>query len=162
MNKIVSAKDQHQQQGFVLIVSLLVLLVITMIGVTALSTATLEGRMAYNQQHAMYAFQAAESAIEDTVRASNPQAPGYDIATDPIITSSFYPSMQSYSAPLTNAEITATVTVSQVNNGAICPGFSLELYSCPTFEMDTRVTIDKSNATANHIQGVLRLMPRSL
>ena len=144
-----------------LIVSLLLLLVITMLGITALSTATLEGRMAYNQLHAMFAFQAAESAIEDTFRASDPTDDGYVLADDPIVQLSFDPSMDPYSAPLSNVEISATIAVTQVNEGVLCPGFSVQLYSCPTFEIDTKISLTKSHATANHIQGVLRVMPKS-
>ncbi len=53
------------QMGSVLIVSLLILLVMTLIGVTALQTTTLEEKMAGNLRDHDVAFQAAEAALRD-------------------------------------------------------------------------------------------------
>jgi len=156
----------QSQQGFVMVVSIMILVVITMIGVTAISTSTLEGRMAYNLQHAMYAFQAAESAIEETIRAGNPFDPDYTIPADPTLDayntgldSVFNPAMASYQQPITNSVITAPSTVSQMGPGGACPGYSASEYLCIPFQINTIVTIDTSNASVNHIQGIERLMP---
>lgn len=51
------------ERGSVLIVSLMILLVLTLIGVTALGTSTLEEKMAGNSQDQSLAFQAAEAAM---------------------------------------------------------------------------------------------------
>jgi hypothetical protein len=166
MDRALNSKSMRSQQGFVLIVSLLILMVITMIGVTAVSTSTLEGRMAHNLLHSMYAFQAAESAIEDTIRAGNPFDPDYVIAVDPTLiafntaaATVYNPPMAVYQAPITNAIITAPSTVSQSGPGNVCPGYSAGEYMCIPFLINTIATIDTSNASANHIQGVTRLMP---
>ncbi|HKJ07798.1 MAG TPA: PilX N-terminal domain-containing pilus assembly protein [Gammaproteobacteria bacterium] len=53
------------QRGSVLVVSLLILLVMTLIGVTAMNTSTLEQKMAYNFRDHQTAFQAAEAALRD-------------------------------------------------------------------------------------------------
>jgi len=55
----------HQQAGSVLIISLMLLLMLTIIGVTAMNNVTLEERMAGNLLDANLAFQAAESALRD-------------------------------------------------------------------------------------------------
>lgn len=55
----------HKQQGVVLVVGLLMLLVITMVGVTAMSGTTSNERMTANHQFQTLSFQAAESAIHD-------------------------------------------------------------------------------------------------
>lgn len=52
-----------QQRGAALIVSLIVLLVLTLIGVAGMNTSVLQERMAVNSQNANRAFQAAESTI---------------------------------------------------------------------------------------------------
>lgn len=54
-----------RQGGAVLIVSLLVLLVMTIIGVTAMQTTTFEEMMAGNMRDRNLAFQAAETAMRD-------------------------------------------------------------------------------------------------
>lgn len=53
------------QRGAILIVSLLMLLVMTVIGVTAVSTTTLQEKMAGNNRQRQLAFQAASSALRD-------------------------------------------------------------------------------------------------
>lgn len=52
-----------QQKGAVLIVSLIVLLVLTLISVTAMQTTSLEEKMAGNMRNKNLAFQAAEAAL---------------------------------------------------------------------------------------------------
>lgn len=53
------------ETGAALIVSLIFLLVLTMLGLSAMSTTTLEERMAGNMQSRMLAFQAAEAALRE-------------------------------------------------------------------------------------------------
>ena len=52
----------RHQRGTALIMSLVILMILTILGVTAMGTATLEERMAGNTQELNKAFQAAESA----------------------------------------------------------------------------------------------------
>ncbi|MCW9024112.1 MAG: PilX N-terminal domain-containing pilus assembly protein [Gammaproteobacteria bacterium] len=63
-----------QQQGIVLVVALLILMVMTVIGTSMLSTATMEERMANNLQTSNAAFQAANSCFKDTINTP----PGQD------------------------------------------------------------------------------------
>ncbi len=55
----------NDQKGAVLIISLLMLLVTTMIGITAMGTTTLEEKMASNHRQRQIALQAASSALRD-------------------------------------------------------------------------------------------------
>lgn len=61
---VTTATPQPRQRGAALIVGLVLLMVLTLLGVSGLTTATLELQMAGNTQQAQHAFQAAESAIE--------------------------------------------------------------------------------------------------
>ncbi|ARN72827.1 pilus assembly PilX family protein [Oceanicoccus sagamiensis] len=56
---------RSKQQGAVLIISLILLLVITMVGLSGISTTGLEEKMASNWQTKNLVFQAADAAIED-------------------------------------------------------------------------------------------------
>lgn len=53
----------HRQRGAVLVVSLLILLILTIIGVTAMSNSSLEEKMAGNMRDRSLAFQSAEAAL---------------------------------------------------------------------------------------------------
>lgn len=59
-----------RQSGAVFVTALLLLLVLTLLGVAGLVTATLELRMAGNVQHHEHAFAAAEHAIEQALLAA--------------------------------------------------------------------------------------------
>lgn len=53
------------QSGAVLLVSLMILLIMTVLGIAAMSTTTMEEKMAANSQQRQQAFQAAETALRD-------------------------------------------------------------------------------------------------
>ncbi len=65
MNTTITSKTRIRQQGAILVVSLLMLLVMTLLGITAVSTTTLEEKMASNNRQRQLAFQAASSALRD-------------------------------------------------------------------------------------------------
>jgi len=58
----------HQQQGVVLMVALVFLVIITMLGLTAMRTNIIEERLAGNSRDWALAFQAAEAALRDAER----------------------------------------------------------------------------------------------
>jgi len=60
-----------RQRGIVLVVGLVFLLVLTIIGVTALRTTALEERMAGNLQQQTIAFQDAESRVAELINTLN-------------------------------------------------------------------------------------------
>lgn len=66
-----SAPVHHnkKQRGAVLIMSLIILLIMTIIGVTAMQVTVLEEKMAGNLRNKSLAFQAAESALRDAEAA---------------------------------------------------------------------------------------------
>lgn len=58
----------RRQRGVALFISLVLLLVLTIIGVSSVQTTSLETRMARNEHDTLLAFQAAESALRDAER----------------------------------------------------------------------------------------------
>jgi type IV pilus assembly protein PilX len=62
MNQI---SHKNRQQGAVLVISLIMLLVMTLIGITGMQTTVLEEKMAGNMRDQNLAFQAAESALRN-------------------------------------------------------------------------------------------------
>lgn len=154
-----------------LIVSLLILIMMTIIGVTALSTTTLEERMALNAQHDDLVFQGAESQIQAVINASNPAMPGYSVTTDPMLTalgaganatvsagsdSTTLPGSNSSAALVTSASI----TYNNVIGGFNChSGGDFQTFVCYQFTIDSTATISTSGAKQEHLQGIQRIGP---
>ena len=65
------SKLGHRQGGAILIVTLLFLVILTMLGVTAMTGTTMEERMAGNTRDSQLALQAAEAALRDARRDIN-------------------------------------------------------------------------------------------
>lgn len=59
--------DRHayRQRGAALVISLMILIVMTLIGITGMSTSSLEEKMAGNSRDRALAFQAAEAALRE-------------------------------------------------------------------------------------------------
>ena len=68
-------KHPRRQQGAILVVGLVLLLVLTVLGISTMSTASLELNMAGNDQFAENAFQLAETGIDTTMSALNNGTP---------------------------------------------------------------------------------------
>lgn len=65
MNRNCTIPNRAKQTGAVLIVSLMLLIIMTMIGVTSMRTTVMEEKMAGNTRDSTLAFHAAESALLD-------------------------------------------------------------------------------------------------
>jgi type IV pilus assembly protein PilX len=57
----------RRQRGAALILSMVILLILTILGISAMGTASLEEKMSGNTQEATRAFQAAESGLNDAL-----------------------------------------------------------------------------------------------
>ncbi len=64
-NRMEPTHGFRQQQGIVLVVGLVMLISLTLIGVTAMKSTTIDERIAANTQFKAIAFQVAESALSD-------------------------------------------------------------------------------------------------
>jgi type IV pilus assembly protein PilX len=62
----------RRQRGAALVVGLVLLMVLTLLAISGMNTATVELQMAGNLQYAQNAFQAAETGIERTIQATVP------------------------------------------------------------------------------------------
>ena len=63
--------SRSRQQGAALVIGLILLLVLTLLAVSGMNTATLELQMAGNNQFSQSSFQAAETGIETTIQSGN-------------------------------------------------------------------------------------------
>lgn len=133
----------RHQRGAALIIGLLMLLVLTLIGVSNMSMTTVELRMAANQQNKNHAFQAAESGIETAI---------------PLVNYANINSAQTITPPvLSYAQVAVQADFVLSNN---CPGQSLTRgLQCNHFQIDSVGQHLQSNASSAQAQGVYRLAP---
>lgn len=59
-----------RQRGAALVMSMMILMILTILGISAMGTASLEEKMSGNTQEATRAFQAAESGLVDALNTS--------------------------------------------------------------------------------------------
>lgn len=71
MDRYTNISSRQRQQGATLVVGLILLLVLTVLGVSGMNTSTLELTMASNAQFHQDAFQAAETGIDISIAQRN-------------------------------------------------------------------------------------------
>jgi hypothetical protein len=165
------SSSRYRQQGAVLIVSLLMLIVLTIIGISALTNSGMETRMAHNFQHSQIVFQAAETSIDKVlVAGTSVDNPFYVEANDPMVTSMSkgiddtttavtYSSTELDPADhLGEASISSTNTVVYKAVGN-CPGTSFGELVCHKFEVISAANIVATGARATHTLGFARAAP---
>jgi type IV pilus assembly protein PilX len=87
MNKhSIKSYNRARQDGAALAISLILLVVITLLSISAMRSANLDTKIAVNHQHKQYTFQAAESALTRIVNLRGEEIQGIDkpdLETDP-------------------------------------------------------------------------------
>lgn len=106
--KAITVGALNRQRGFALVVGLIFLLVLTILGVTALRTTTLEERMAGNLQKRTLAFQDAESAIVQFLRNVNSATTILSTGNDCSATSNFKSNIEIHENKLCSGFIGST------------------------------------------------------
>lgn len=136
----------RRQRGAALVVGLVLLLVMTLLGVTGISGNTLDLVMAGNTQHSQDAFEAAESAIQAEVL----RGPLDDIEV-PRVTEDYQ------FAPGVSADATTTYSSTQLPP----PGYSLSEYRSDHYQVDS-LGESARGARSNHLQGFYVVVPSGL
>jgi len=127
-----------KQQGIVLVVALLILVVMTILGVSMLGTSALEERMASNIQSQNITFQAAESCIRSTLLLS--PAPGRilrDIAVannDPVGNPNVLHTC-SYDNNTINASVDFITPIDPANREALKPVRACGVNTCTSYNL---------------------------
>ena len=85
----ISSAGLQRQRGAALIIGLLLLLVLTLLAVSGMNSASVELVMAGNEQYQKSAFQAAETGIEQTLNGNLlvPGSPQLTVAATPMVNS---------------------------------------------------------------------------
>lgn len=135
-----------RQQGAALVVGLMMLLALTLIGVTNMSMNSMGLRMASNWQNKANAFQAAEAGIESGIAGTD-----FDDIDN----------QQSITAPtLTTAVVSVVSEHKGFTAGIACVGgHSMETVRCNNFEIEATGEHVDSNALVRHVQGIYMIAP---
>lgn len=167
MNKRMTLGGHEKQQGVVLVISLLLLLVITLVGISSLSTTVLEEKMTSNMQAKHVVFQAADSLVEEAVddtdflwaaytKGINPATPEL-LQSDSELYASFLQdaSGDPVPIPLSTKEVSAEFKGNTVPIGANATSLRLgsSAYQLYHYNLEGTAELADQNARAVHAQG---------
>jgi type IV pilus assembly protein PilX len=152
MNRFENRMSLQKQQGVVLLMSLIILVVMTVIGISLMGNSTLEERMAANQMNEHLILHASESATEIMVDDTDTLADALVSAT-PI----------TVSVNVGDSSITAAAVLTY--DGAANPqGWSMGVndgsFMAHTIKTEGTATKSNANATITTVQGISRLGPK--
>lgn len=136
----------RQQRGTALIMSLVILVILTILGITALSTSSLEEKMAGSMQEVTRALEAAESGVNSALATAGV------LNLNATTTNSFaYDSGASGSAQV----VSSFIEFSPPKRGS---GYSAQ-YRAANFSLNSKGTTT-SNARVTINQGIGQIMPK--
>ena len=133
------------QRGSILIVSLMILVVLTMVGVSSMSTSSLQERMAGNFRDRQIAFQAAETALAYAESYAKTSINSASIFND---TNGYY---SSYNGPTNLNAFNSTWWTSTGSNAL--PTSIEHVRTQPRFIIEYRGDIGESEGTSVNLSG---------
>lgn len=143
----------RRQTGAALIVGLILLVVLTLLAVSGMNTASTELKMAGNEQFRKRAFEASESGIERTLATGpfNPSSPPVTVAATP--------------ADPANVDDRFSLLITPVGSTAAPPGYSLKTFSAEHFTIQSqgdslRTGTTFQNSVSTHTQGLFLVVPK--
>lgn len=140
----------HNERGATLFVALIILVIISLLGVTALKNASVEEQMASNLLQKNVTFQASESAVEATIEdMANLKSVMQDGQASPITV-----------LPVTGVD--ASITYALVGDAA-APGFSMGKggggFTAAHMMITSTGSITATGASTTTVHGVYRIAP---
>lgn len=159
MGGVMTFKAQREQ-GVALVTALILLLVMTILGVSTVSTASMEVRMAANDQFLENAFQSAETGLDGDLARLNsgavvsPAATGNQAAGDP----------PNCNAPVNGAVPglggTFTTTLCYVGTGGLPEGYDIGKYNHYMFQNDSQGVVAMGQASSLQSLGMSIVGPK--
>jgi type IV pilus assembly protein PilX len=136
----------RRQRGAALVVGLLLLLILTLLAISSMNSASVEFIMAGNEQYHQNAFQAAETGIAQTLATVDFNTA--TVAPPPItgMLSTIDSYSATYAAPLGNKELSAVIWT----------GMTIADMASYHFEIQSTGTSARNSQTTN-VQGVVKI-----
>lgn len=146
MNTYTSKRRLSQQRGMTMIIVMIFLLLLTLLGVSSMSTANMQERMASNTQNQVTTFQAADTAISQVISTGT----------------AFNAAMVSSSS--VNASDTignVTISTSTSGSGSSVPrGYDLTMFTSNDFSINAVADNSATKAHAENQQQVSIIGPK--
>jgi len=150
---------KRHQHGSALVISLLILLVLTVIGATALNSSIMEEKMASNFQTGNMAYQAAESAVnltharvawnynlvDQVINARNLAQQTGNPAVWPTVTYN-----------INGSPTNAAATIQYVGENEPCPGGSMSETGTVSMLVRGTGTVNATGASRTHSAGIIK------
>lgn len=136
-----------QQGGFVLVMSLVLLAVLTLIGVSSMNSANMELRAAANAQHHQIAFNAVQSVLEYAVSADGASKIDYQ-------TNDSVPQVLNYTALADASALSASAVYADCADGDGSSAEEGKGFSFNYFEITGSGANKAGTATSEQIQGI--------
>lgn len=153
--------NKRKQKGVVLLVAIVLLLVITIIGVTAVNSSGIKVQVAGNSMFSMLVYQGAESTLAKSVtgkaqanieRAAQIRPASYDVASSSLPLEDVHGGGQiSSKATVTSIGVYKCPVVNGVANSS--------KFNCEIFEINAQSQLLSTAASARHLEGRAALLP---
>lgn len=150
------ATTRDFQHGAALVVGLVLLMVLTVLAISVMRTATLDLTMSSNAQFRENAFQLAESGLESVIRAAENGALALGTLPDcPVAPRPWSAADLSWSAPTSIAELRGRYQTRICLDGVTVdmPGSSIGRFRQLHYRVESRGRTDQRNAEAIHVRG---------
>lgn len=152
-------RSHRSQRGAALVVGLVILMVLTVLAISTMRTATLDLAMAGNSQYRENAFQLAESGIDATLRSVDAGLVDLDTlpdcpATPPPFTDADLPWGAAVEVPDLRGRYQVRLCATGATNDM--PGSSIGPFRQLHYRVEARGRTDQRNAEAIHAQGFYR------
>lgn len=139
-----------RQAGVALVVSLILLVIVTTISITAMRSTNLDTKISVNHQHKQFAFHAAENALAKLTHSSPSSiSKPASLAAAPVTTKNFYQNNTVTDSVDTSADLTMDMIV-QSNPGQYkISGYGLNLVTI-VYQADAVGKVDGTHTKAHN------------
>ncbi len=155
-------KNPKKQEGMVLIVALIMLLMITVLGVAAVNRSNVGTQVAGNSMSSMLVYQGAETGVAKTFTGGKEQ--NIDLATLTFPAKHKVPDAElpedKVAKGVTMKSRATVESVSDINCAIISGLASSSKYRCRAFEADVSTNLLATSATARHLEGRTKIIPK--
>jgi len=140
---------QNLQQGATLLVSLVMLLILTLVGLSAVENVNLQTHMARNSQFSIHSYQIALSEIRAQLK---------DLETDiaPLNAATINGTEDRLGDDISMQpdKFTQTVSYEYIGEGLPPTGFSVDTFVGRIYELDSRAQLDNTGIFSDQTQGL--------
>jgi type IV pilus assembly protein PilX len=154
--------NYKKQKGAVLLIAMVFLIVITIIGVSAVSSSSIKTQVAGNNMLTMLVYQGAESTIARSVIDSDLKNLAEAMAVEPATFD--VPAVYLQDESIGSGVLTSKSGITFIGGGQACPPSRTDMatstvFNCQFFNIDARSSLTSSNARDRHLEGTAIVQP---